>query len=261
MQNSLFASEKFIEASRDFVCIRIETYESKDSEKMVRSLLGGSFANTSFCVFDPQGRKRLSRSGRSPGIMAGRGQGENAIVREMNKIVSSYKNKRVKGPALLQDFDTFRQALNVASADQRLLLVVTSERPETRKKLEQVLSEKEMVGRFHLDQVNDRADKSWQKSITGESKTPGVLIVHSGPFGLKGKLLKQLPESTSASESKAALLKANLEFAAIEKRKVYSDHVFAGLRQGIFFENEIPYGEDRNGDGKIDNQKKGRRRN
>jgi len=57
----LFATKEFIEASRKFVCIRIETYENKKSEAMVRKLLGGKFANTAFAIFNPTGTQQLSR--------------------------------------------------------------------------------------------------------------------------------------------------------------------------------------------------------
>jgi len=62
----LFSTEKFIEASRDFVCIRVETYESKRSEAMVRQLLRGKFENTSMAIFNPDGTEQLTRGARSP---------------------------------------------------------------------------------------------------------------------------------------------------------------------------------------------------
>ena len=62
------------------------------------------------------------------------------------------------------------------------------------------------------------------------------------------------------NEIKTAMLNANKTFASREDRKTYQDHVTSGRRQGIYFENEIPYGEDRDGDGKIDNQRRGRRK-
>ena len=71
--------------------------------------------------------------------------------------------------------------------------------------------------------------------------------------------MKQLPETASTDEIKSSLLESNTEFASLEKRKDYDKHVAAGLRQGVYFENEIPYGEDRNGDGIIDKQQRRRR--
>lgn len=255
----MFANEKFIEATRDFVCIRIETYENDESEKMVRSLLGGSFANTAFCVFDPDGRERLSRSGRGPNILAGRRSdgGVATTIREMAKIASRYEAVET-GDALLQDFDTFRQALNVASADQRLLIVVSTGDKLAKQNLRSVLADESLVGRFHVDLV-DEHDDSWSEAIQGDEDEPGFVIVRSGQFGLEGEVMQQLPKTASVEQLQRALSSSNDRFASLEERKDYAEHVTAGLREGIFFENEIPYGEDRDGDGEIDRQPRRRR--
>lgn len=227
---------------------------------MVRSLLGGRFANTAFCVFDHLGKERLSNSGRSPGSLVGRqnNSGDDSIIREMNRISSRYESPRDTGPALLQDFDTFRQALNVASADQRLLVLVTSDNDETQQNLREALSDHDIVGRFHVELVS-KSDRDWKKAIQGESNDPGILIVWPGQFGLQGKVMKELPESVSVEKIKKSLTESNTEFASKETRKDYDEHVAAGLKQGIYFENEIPYGEDRNADGVNDREQRRRR--
>lgn len=260
MQDSLFSNEALIQASREFVCIRIETYENKASEQRVRSLLRGRFANTAFCIFDPEGEERLSRAGRSPETLAGRGgDGDvDAIVREMNRIASAYCDEIDTDPALLQDFETFRQALNVASADQRLLLVVTSSHEQMLGNLREVICDDEVIGRFHIDLVGPDSDAGWADSIQGEHAEPGILIVRSGQFGLEGEVMQQLPQGASVDEIKRALRACNTEFASLEDRKDHGEHVAAGRRQGIYFENEIPYGEDRDADG-VPDQRESRR--
>ena len=67
--------------------------------------------------------------------------------------------------------------------------------------------------------------------------------------------MQKLDVSSDAEAIRSALLASNDTFAKNEDRKIYSDHVRAGRRQRIYFENEIPYGEDRDGDGKIDKAK------
>jgi hypothetical protein len=42
----LFSQKEFIEASRSFVCVRLESYENEEHQKMVRSFLDGRFENT-----------------------------------------------------------------------------------------------------------------------------------------------------------------------------------------------------------------------
>ncbi len=224
---------------------------------MVRKLLNGRFANTAFCVFDPQGKRALSRSGRGPhDLVRGRGQGsDDAIIREMNRIVARFQPAKNESDFVLQDFDSFRQALNVASADQRLLIFLTSEDEALQQNLRTALNDEAMIGRFHVDFADAKTDKNWKSKIKGEnSKKPGLLVVRSDKFGLSGVVMDQLPESSSSEEIFDALKTCNETFAASETRKSYSQHVSEGRRRGIYFENEIPYGEDRNGDGKPDRQ-------
>ncbi len=272
----MFANEDFIKASRKFVCIRIETFESKDTEEKVRALLNGAFANTAFCIFDPTGEERLTRSGRGPSqSLATRGRrgqqaesGDDVMIERMNRIAGNYQAVGKAEDAILQDFNSFRQALNVASADQRLLVLVdvgkvdveNDSRKQVESKLQKVFANDEIKGKFHLKFTNQETDKNWSKVIKGVTSKPAIHIVRSGTFGLEGTAMDQLPLSASADEIKQAMLKSNEKFASLEKRKTYSEHVKAGRRQRIYFENEIPYGEDRDGDGKVDNQRRGRRR-
>lgn len=234
---------------------------------MVRGLLNGRFENTAFCVFDPLGQRRLSRTGRSPdqGLSARRGPGRETssqtVIGKLNQIAADYIPIGATDQVLLQDFNTFRQALNVASADQRLLLQVNVDkesRPEIEKTLMQVFADQEIVGKFHLNFLDPKTDENWGKAIQGANDKPSLVIIQAGQFGLDGTLVQQLTLESSSDTIKSALLAANKTFAESEKRKSYSSHVQQGRRQRIYFENEIPYGEDKDGDGKVD--RKGRKK-
>lgn len=259
MQNSLFAQEEFIKSSRKFVCVRIETYENEESEKMVRQLLKGKFENTSFVIFNPQGTRQLTRAARGPAQAMGRGPANQAkddeVIKQMNRIAGQYRSTGKAAETKLQDFNSLRQALNVASADQRLLVFVNSPdkyRKDVEKKLKSVFADEEVMGKFHLNFADEKTDKGWTKVINGAKDKPSIMIVRSSQFGLDGSSVKQLSLSDSEKEIKSALLKANATFAKVEERKDYQSHVRAGKRQRVYFENEIPYGEDHNGDGKAD---------
>lgn len=227
-QNSLFSTQEFIEASRKFVCIRIETYENKASEAMVRKLLGGRFENTAFVLFDPSGTRMLSKTGRSPnqGLSSARGPGhkasDSAVVSEMNRIARKFKTKADPTLAELQDFHSFKQALNVAAADQRLLVLVnapTTDHEKLGEKLKPVFADPETVGRFHLDFLDASTDKDWAKVLRGSKKGPGIMIVQSGQFGLDGKVVAHLGLDHSVDEIRQSLLIANQKFAKLEKEK------------------------------------------
>jgi hypothetical protein len=261
----LFATEEFIQASRKFVCIRIETYENKQAEAMVRQLLNGRFANTAFCIFDPQGKQRLSRTGRSPSMALSAGRrhersttNDDSIVQQMNQVAAKYSATGRSEESALQDFYTFRQALNVASADQRLLIFINANNKDQAtiaSQLKPVLATEDIVGKFHVDFADADADKSWAESIQGNKNQPGIVIIRAGTFGQSGVVMNQLPVSATAEQVKTALLDANEKFARVEDRKTYRDHVTQGRRERIYFANEIPYGEDRDGDGKPDRRR------
>lgn len=257
----MFAKEDFIEASRKFVCIRIETYESKESEKIVRTLLNGRFANTAFCVFDPHGNEKLSRAGRGPHeLVPGRGNAtDDGIIRQMNRIAARFKPTD-QGEAVLQDFDSFRQALNVASADQRLLVFVNSEKESVQQNLRMALSDKDVVAKFHVDFADRKTDQKWNQLVRGAGNKPGIAIIQSGKFGQDGFVMQNLAEASTSDQILKALKACNEKFATSETRKTYSQHVKEGRRKGVYFENEIPYGEDRDGDGKADQKNRGGRR-
>ena len=176
----------------------------------------------------------------------------------MNQISAKYSSAARSNESALQDFYTFRQALNVASADQRLLIFVNADETDReliKSALQPVLADDEMVGKFHLDFADSDSDENWSKAIKGDKNEPGIVIIRAGKFGMDGVVMNQLPASATAKQIKAALLEANQEFANLEDRKQYSRHVVQGRRERIYFENEIPYGEDRDGDGKPDKQR------
>jgi len=257
----LFSTKEFIEASRAFVCIRIEPYENKEAEERIRALLNGRYANTSFCMFDPQGKRHLTRTGRSPEQAMGRkGSGDNEdIINQMNQIASRYRPKGKDNDAVLQDFLSFGQALNVASADQRLLVFVNADRAAIKKlspTLKKLFTDQEVIGRFHLDFIGEQ-DEKWNDSISGAKSTAAINIIQAGKFGLDGSIVSRLPLESTLEEIKTALLADNEKFNSTEQRKDYASHVMEGKRKGIKFESEIPYGEDMDGDGEIDPRRGG----
>ncbi len=230
---------------------------------MVRSFLNGRFANTAFGILAPDGETRLSATGRGPGqaLTSGRrgpgaeDAGDDAVIAELETLAKQYKPTGEIKDQTVQDFHTFRQALNVASADQRLLLFVVvsdSGRSQAEATLKPVMADEAVIGRFHVDFADKEADKEWAKEIEKSSSQPGYVIVRPDQFGQSGSVMEQLPLSATSQQIKEALLKSNETFAASETRKDYGDHVSLGRRQGIYFENEMPYGEDRDGDGVID---------
>lgn len=264
----MFSQKEFIDASRGFVCVRLESYESEEHQMMVRSFLNGRFENTAFCLLAPDAETRLSGTGRSPamGLRSGGrgargpggGKGSNdSVIEAMGSVAKKYRAKGKGEEAVVQDFHSFRQGLNVASGDQRLFLYVVApekERSELRGSLRAVLSAPEIVGRFHTDFAEAKEDAKWRDAVKGAKSKSGLYIIRADKFGQKGSVMASLPLDATSLSIKSALLKANTEFAKTEERKVYSEHVSEGRREQVYFENGVAYGEDRDGDGEIDHR-------
>src|SRR4029079_13149972 len=67
MDRSFLSRPAVIAASREFVCVRLATYEDPVEAKFVQRLVrtgSGELENTAFCLFAPDGKSRLSRAGR-----------------------------------------------------------------------------------------------------------------------------------------------------------------------------------------------------
>lgn len=263
----MFSTDEFIALSRKFVCIRIETYENKEAEELVKKVLNGSYANTAFAIFNPEANRMLTRGGRSPSMALSNKRGRpdttsgddnDELLAKLTKIAQQFKPRGDLAGAVLQDFNSLRQALNCASADQRLLVFVNTpekSRPAVEEKLQSVFADEEVVGRFHLDLADAKADTGWMKVLKGAKDTPSIILIRSGQFGLEGEAVSQLALGLNSRAIKAALVKANEKFAKVEELKNYADHVRAGRRQNVTFETEISPKEA----GSVDAKSGGRR--
>ena len=235
--------------SRKFVCVRIETFENKESESLVKRVLGGQLANTAFAILNPDGTSKLTPGSRSPGMSLANkrtdttGKDNKEIIRKLNRIAGDFESVGEMSEAILQDFHSLRQALNCASADQRLLVVINaddSERESIQSTLQNVFTNESVMGKFHLNFLNAETDQNWQEVLSGTEEGAGIMLVRSGQFGVDGEVLARVAIDAGEDKIKAALLEANQEFASVEVRKDYDQHVRAGRRDGVEFENEIP---------------------
>jgi len=180
------------------------------------------------------------------------------VYQELERITAKYPGKNNSAQALLPEFHQFDQALNIAASDQRLLVFgVTSEkkRDSLKRALEVISNHPDAIGKYHYD-VAAPVDVSWADVVEGEKGKSGIFIIRADEFGMAGKVVAELSSTSRLSVILAKLAQANKEFSATEKRKNYAEHVSKGRRQGIKYEDAMPWGEDRDGDGKIDQRRK-----
>ena len=177
---------------------------------------------------------------------------EKQAIAQMNQIADEYKLSGDLSQAVIEDFHSVRQALNVASADQRMLVLIAGPQENlavSRHSLRVVASDKTVIGRYHFD-FEDKSD--WRETVTQGTLKNGIFMIQPGEFGLEGKLLAELPIDAESAEILSTLEKARATFVAATPKKVYRDHVQKGGQLGIYFEGAVPYGEDRDADGQID---------
>ena len=238
----MFANETYIQSTRGFVCIRVETYKHPETDRLISSMFRGKIPNSAFCLFDPTGTKRLCKPARSPYSLTGSSVGGDAskVAREMERIAAKYVAMVAPPPRLLQDFNSTAEAINIAAGDQRLLVILNSSEADLRSRLRQVIADSEVTGRFHVDQIKQGAADKWRRLLEKKRVEPGLLIVRPGYFGQHGEVMNVLGEGSSTAQIKIALLEANKRYSATEKRRDRVAHLAEGNRRGIKYDLKKP---------------------
>ena len=232
MDRSFLSQPAVIEASRQFVCVRLTTYEDEAEAKFLKSLVrtgSGQVENSSFAILDADGKTKL----------AGGGRGMDQVYRDAADMADGMtklaKRSTPKGtPASLPLVPTVRLALPVAAADGQPLVVVRVKDENARAAVEKELANlvwgEEFVGRFVFTEDAEAASQ-----FDGLKASAAVAVVQPDTFGQKGKVLAQ---ADKAEEIVAALRTGLKGFVKADKGT--RTHVSGGVRQGIFWETKTP---------------------
>ncbi len=229
-----------IEASRNFVCIRLATYESKLETEILKSVyLGrsGELQNTTFGILSPDGRRKLVRSGRSPGFAFNDAQ---QMAAAMNRIAGEYAAQDSDKANDLPKMADVRLALNVAACDSQPLVVARATNREELRKVEQRLAAlawgDKFIGQFIYASTANSEDLA---SINGVDESSNILVVEPDQFGQKGKVLIQLGAEASDAKLAEGLSQA---IAQYQDRSPESTryHVQQGRRIGVNWDTLLP---------------------
>src|SRR5436853_2273798 len=90
MDRSFLLRKEVVDASRDFICIRLATYEDKEeADYLVKVFPGrtGVLENTVYTMLSPDARQYLTRSGRSPDFAF---QDSLDMARQMQSFAAKY---------------------------------------------------------------------------------------------------------------------------------------------------------------------------
>jgi hypothetical protein len=236
MDRSFLSQPQVIAASRDFVCVRLATYEDPTEARFLKEFTrtgSGELENTVFGIVAPDGVKKLIRSSRGVDHVF---SGPTAMAEAMAKIAAKYPN--TTKPASLPLVASVKLAVNVAAADNQPLVLIVGKDAAARKpltaKLEPLAWNDELIGRF-VFAAGASADLA---SIEGTKPDAGLLIVAPERFGRSAKVLASLPAEATSVEITQSLRTVVATFQRSDK--TFQNHVRAGHQQGIFWETAVP---------------------
>jgi len=241
MDRSFLSQPEVIAASRQFVCVRLATYEDRDENAFLKTVTptrSDEVENTVFTILSPDGKRQLVRGSRSARQTLGdAGQ----MARTMNRVAGDIGAKAATERPFLELplVPNLRLAVNVAACDNVPLVVLHAGTEKTRRVLEERLAalgwREPFLGRFVFVTVSDARELG---AIEGSRTDAGILVVQPDRFGQKGAVLQQV----GAEASPEALVKCLQEGAALYRRvdKTFANHVRTGQQKGVFWETVLP---------------------
>jgi hypothetical protein len=239
MDRSFLSQAAVIEASRQFVCVRLLTYENEEEGIFLKSLFrtrSGELENTVFAVLAPDGKRVLvaaHRSARHEFSDAGE------LADSLNRVARPFTDRKERRERALPLVANVRLALNVAACDSRPLVVILAEEAPARKRLEGTLVElawsDRFIGQFVYVAAASTKDLS---AIRGLEPGSGVIVVEPGRYGVDGKVLAQA--AASASRDQLARVLREAAAACRPQTKSYPAHIQDGREQKIFWETATP---------------------
>jgi hypothetical protein len=235
-----------VEASRNFVCVRLATYESQAEADFMKSIYldrTGAMKNTTFAILSPDGKEKLTKAGRGPFHEY---RNASQMAAGMDKIAKTYdvNAESATSDTNLPYAESVDIGLNISSADVIPLVVLFSGDEQKTKILEQKMiplawKDDSIIGQFTYAKAADAKELSSLTGIEGDlDKLNSILIVEPGQFGMSGKVLAQLNEKTSSEDLKTALVDTIANCKRLTKD--HSGHVNLGIQLGIDWESEIP---------------------
>ena len=252
MDESFLSDANVIRASRNFICIRLATYEDRDEADYLRRVFtgrSGELENTVFAMMDPAAGEYLVRPGRSPHFVF-RSAAE--MADEMAKISKRFPgNAEVSASELpVPQMKTLRLALNVASCDGLPLVVarLSGDKPtpdidgSTGKRsalmassISQLAFQKPLAGCFHYYVTSDATEL---KDVEGFEGQPAIYLVQPDAYGTQGVVKYHWPRDTDLSEVATDL--GGFANDLTKVAKFHKRHVTQGREAGRIWETEIP---------------------
>lgn len=241
MDRSFLTNEKVIDASRNFICIRLATYEDEYEAKFMKQIhnyRNDMLENTIFAMLAPDGKTNLTRSGRSPHFAF---RNASQMASQMGKYAKQYKvTKPYSDSKINPKMKDLSVALNVAACDSLPVVVAISKSEEKLAELESTVSKiawsEKLQGQFVTASMIYDAKKV--RSIADMNQSEGIFLIGPGTFGLSAKILAEFKgsEELDQIESKMVGITAKYE----PPKLAYRSHIQTGVNLGIDWKSKIP---------------------
>jgi hypothetical protein len=236
MDRSFLSRPAVIAASREFVCVRLATYEDPTEAKFVQALVrthSGEVENTAFALLAPDGKTKLSRSARGTEQVYADAA---AMAADMRRVAGRSSPKAAVNSLPLAASP--RLGLDVAAADGLPLVVIVGKDAATRQRLSDCVARlawtDEFIGRF----VYAEGTVKDVIGVPGVAVDAGVVVIAPENFGQKGTVLRQVGAEVAAEKVAAALRASTTEHPT--PAKSFQTHVREGHRLGIYWETRVP---------------------
>jgi hypothetical protein len=202
----------------------------------------GQLENTTFGILSPNGKKKLTRTGRGPFHEY---RNASQMAAGMDKIARSYnvEAKTLMSDTSLPYSESVDVGLNISAADNIPMVVIAATDEAEAKALEEKLLphawSESIMGQFNYAKATSSKDLSTLTGIKGDTeKLESILIVEPGQFGLSGKVLDQLDSSVEKHKLQSVLVDAIANCQRVQKD--HNSHVQLGIQLGVDWESEIP---------------------
>ncbi len=245
MDGSFLSSEQVIDASRNFVCVRLATYENKEEAKVLTSIFtgrSGELENTTFALLSPDGQTRLKRAGRSPSQIFTSGAEFQSVEMaiSMDEIAKRFPlNSEIKiEEAALPWLGDLRVGLNVSSCDSLPMVVVAGSNEQIKaaeQRLKSTIWSRDLASQFGFAKESKLTEL--KKFVATDAK-PGIYVIEPNQFGTSAKLISRLDIDADATTVEANLKNALKSFDAPVKD--WARHVRAGRLNEIHWDTLMP---------------------
>ena len=231
-----------IEASRDFVCIRLTTYENKEEHAFMEKLYSKSkrpVENTTFSI--------LSHDAKHVFVTPSRGarfafRNADHMASTLFQISSDYRNKLpMSHSKTLPIAASVKIGLNIAASDKQPLLVIVGKDEKEQKRLETQMQtmiwKKGLIGKFALASTtnNDTLDRIKD----GDKLESGYHVIQPDNFGMKGEVLASIQSNATSSDAFSGIHKG-LTLHQKPAEVNHRSHIQNGISSGVFWETNLP---------------------